>query len=324
MDAVRRLADAVLYEGYILWPYRRSALKNQKRWTFGGVYPPTHSAAHPDDRAAVQAQVLLEAGAGRTVEVRVRFLHVVERRVRDSGGSFVDELVANGVRHLAWDEAVEREVVVRLELGGPPARAPIAIAAATEEEPLAGGAALVRSWERLDGHVEVAADRVREGLHRLTIRVANETPWAGEEREHALRQTFCSTHVVIHAPEGGLVSATDPPDELRDLVAACANDGLWPVLVGEEGDRRTMLAAPIILEDYAQIAPESPGDLFDSGEIDRLLILNVLSLTEEEQEEMRATDPRAREILDRCAGLGPAELLPLHGAIRELRPAAIE
>jgi hydrogenase maturation protease len=85
-----------------------------------------------------------------------------------------------------------------------------------------------------------------------------------------------------------------------------------------------MLAAPIILEDYAQIAPESPGDLFDAGEIDRLLILNVLSLTEAEQEEMRATDPRAREILDRCAALGPEELLPLHGAIRDFRPAAAE
>jgi len=324
MDAVRRLADAVLYEGYILWPYRRSALKNQKRWTFGGVYPPRHSAAHPDDRCAVQAQVLLEADEGAAVEVRVRFLQVVERRVRDGAGAFVDELTVGRERHLAWDEAVEREVGTELELGAGLARAPVELESASEEEPLAGGAALVRSWHRLDGLLETAAERLDERLWRLTVRLANGTPWNGDEREDALRQAFCSAHAVMHAPGGAFVSATDPPEDLCDLAAACTNDGLWPVLVGDEGDRRTMLAAPIILEDYARIAPESPGDLFDAGEIDRLLILNVLSLTEEEQAEMRATDPRAKEILDRCAGLGPAELLPLHGAIRDFRPAAGE
>ncbi len=39
MDALRKIADAVLYEGYVLWPYRRSALKNTRRFTFGGVTP---------------------------------------------------------------------------------------------------------------------------------------------------------------------------------------------------------------------------------------------------------------------------------------------
>jgi hypothetical protein len=49
-DRARLVADAVLYEGYLLWPYRRSALKNQQRWTFGGVYPEAHGALAPDDR----------------------------------------------------------------------------------------------------------------------------------------------------------------------------------------------------------------------------------------------------------------------------------
>jgi hypothetical protein len=99
------------------------------------------------------------------------------------------------------------------------------------------------------------------------------------------------------------------------------NEGVWPVLVGEPGARDTVLASPIILEDHPQIAPESPGDLFDGGEIDQLLILNILALTEEEQAEMRASDPRAREILDRCTGLSGEELMRLHGAIREMGPA---
>ena len=56
MDPVRAIADAVLYEGYLLWPYRRSALKNQRRWTFGGVFPEAHSRAHPDDRCVMRAE----------------------------------------------------------------------------------------------------------------------------------------------------------------------------------------------------------------------------------------------------------------------------
>jgi hydrogenase maturation protease len=302
-DELRRLADAVLYEGYILWPYRRSALKNQRRWTFGGVFPPRHSAAHPDDLAAIQVQCLLEAEAPR-LDVRVRFLHVVARRVFDAEGREVDEL--GGVA--SWDEASERE------LEAPAGRTEIAIASGSEQEPIEGGR-IVRSWEALDGAIDVDAEPLREGLYRVTVRVANDTPWAGSGREDALRRAFCSTHVVLRAQGGAFVSAANPSAELAGLAAECENVGVWPVLVGEEGARETVLASPIILSDYARIAPESPGDLFDGGEIDRLLILNVLSLSEAEQEEMRRTDPRAREILERCADLGPDELLPLHGRL---------
>jgi hypothetical protein len=327
MDPVRRLADAVLYEGYILWPYRRSAPKNQKRWTFGGVYPPVHSERHPDDRAELQAQCLLEGDEDAAVDVAVRFLQVVERRVARKtaqGLEHVDALTVDGVRHLSWDEAVERELPVHVHLHDRRGQMPIAIAGSTEEEPLADAGVIVRTWEALRGSIDVATEKLDESLHRLTVRVTNDTAWEGSDREEALRRTFCSTHVVLRAERGAFVSQTDPPPDLKAAAGACVNTGVWPVLVGEEGARDTMLAAPIILEDYARIAPESPGDLFDAGEIDRLLILNVLSLTEEEQAEVRATDPRAREILDRCAALGPEELLPLHGAIREFRAATAE
>ena len=85
-DPVRAIADAVLYEGYILWPYRRSALKNQKRWTFGGVHPRGHSAEHPDDAWTMRTECLLEGGSEASVEIRVRFLHVVRRRVGRAAG----------------------------------------------------------------------------------------------------------------------------------------------------------------------------------------------------------------------------------------------
>jgi hypothetical protein len=285
-DPVRRIADTVLYEGYILWPYRRSATKNRQRWTFGGVYPPAHTREHPDDPSVLQAQVLLEGSDD--VDVRVRFLHVVERSLVRADGERVDELDG----HLAWDEATEREV-------GP---GPFEIPAGTETEPLPNGE-IVRTWRDLRGRVDVTA----EPDGRVTVRIENTTPWSGDSREDALRQTLCSTHAILRTRDGQFVSATE---------SDCESVGLWPVLVGEEGARDTMLAAPIILGDYPQLAPESPGDLFDATEIDQLLILNVLALTPEEQAEMRASDPRAREILDRCAALTPEDLMRLHGTFR--------
>src|SRR5205809_3869667 len=96
-DPVRAIADAVLYEGYILWPYRRSALKNQRRWTFGGVYPRAHSEGRDDDPWTMQTQCLVEADDDATVDVDVRFLHVVRRdvgRITDGGYELDDDVTA--------------------------------------------------------------------------------------------------------------------------------------------------------------------------------------------------------------------------------------
>jgi hypothetical protein len=333
VDAVRRIADAVLYEGYILWPYRRSALKNQRRWTFGGVYPEGHSDAHPDDAAVMRTQCLVEGPPEAMVDVGVRFLHVVARRVGraapDGALEVVDELTVGDRRHLAWEEAVEREVVTgALALGAladTPSHAPVAIAAGAEEEELreADGrraGALIRSWEGLRGTVEVGAERLGPALWRLTVAISNTTPFDGRSREAALERTFCSTHTVLRAASGGaFVSLTDPPEPLRAAAEACENRGTWPVLVGEPGERHTLLSSPIILEDHPRIAPESPGDLFDGGEIDQLLTLSILSLTDEEKADMRDSDPRAREILERTEALTPEELMRLHGTVRDLQ-----
>jgi hypothetical protein len=338
-DPVEKIAAAVLYEGYVLWPYRRSAQKNQRRWTFGGVYPRAYSEAEGgNDPWLMQTQCLI-AGEDPTVDVQVRFLHVVERRVgRYVGGGletrpyqgvgerleFVDELRVGGERYLAWEEAAEREVVIPgLGLADldPPMRAGISILAGTEEKPLLDEkgqtvGALVRSWRSLTGTVEVGAERVEKELFRLTVRIMNTAPWNGEDREETLEQTLVSTHTILRTENGEFVSLMDPPEELKRFAEECENVKTWPVLAGEEGDRHTILSSPIILYDYPQIAPESPGDLFDGGEIDQLLTLSILSLTDEEKEEARATDPRARVILDRSESLTEEDLMGLHGAVR--------
>jgi hypothetical protein len=331
VDAAKKIAEAVLYEGYLLWPYRRSARKNRRRWTFGGVYPRAYSeASGGGDPWVMQTQCLLTGGERSTVEVRVRFLHVTERRVARKVGEaqeFVEELRIAGELYLPWDEASEREVEV-----GPfelaelerPERIEIDIPAGSSEEELQGpggevAGALMRSWCSLRGAVEVRAENLREDLFRVTVRITNTTPWGGEDRESTLRQTFVSTHAALESEDGEFVSLTDPPEELRAEAAGCENVKTWPVLVGEEGQRNTVLSSPIILYDYPEVAPESPGDLFDGTEVDELLIMSVLTLTDREKEEMRASDPRGREILARCESLSPEELMQLHGTIREFR-----
>jgi hypothetical protein len=334
MDPVERLIHALLYEGYVLWPYRRSAMKNRQRWTFGGVYPRAFNEAHPDDPWIMQTECLV-LGAAPTLTAQVRFLQIVERRVaRAASGAtpeFVDELRVGPERYLAWDEATERTVVLdglRLrDLRG--ARvAPISIAAGGAEEPLreAGSADssrpagwLMRRWEALSGTVEVEARPAAENVFRLTVRITNTTPVPSAERSAALRRTFASTHSLLRVGGGEFASLTDPPAALRPLAGGCVNRHTWPVLVGTEGRRDTLLSAPIILPDYPQVAPESPGDLFDGTEIDQLLRLSILGLTDEEHAEMRASDPRGREILERTEALTEEDFMRLHGAIRDFR-----
>jgi hypothetical protein len=132
-----------------------------------------------------------------------------------------------------------------------------------------------------------------------------------------------SSHLVLTVDDGAFISLLDPPAEFQDAAAHCKNLGIYPVLVGEEGDRDTILSSPIILYDYPKIAPESPGNLFDGTEIDEILALRILTLTDEEKQEMRDSDERARMILDRVEA-HPEQLANLHGVIRSTGPSREE
>ena len=128
-----------------------------------------------------------------------------------------------------------------------------------------------------------------------------------------------SAHSVLEVRGGEFISLSDPPETYRECALACQNVGTWPVLVGEEGQREMMLSSPIILYDYPQIAPESPGDLFDGAEIDEILSLRIMTMTEEEKREMRQSDERARKILERTKTMPEEQFMKLHGALRGLR-----
>ena len=139
-------------------------------------------------------------------------------------------------------------------------------------------------------------------------------------RDQALARSLVSAHILLGAAGGQFVSLLDPPENLKEVVESCHNIGIWPVLVGAEGERDTMLASPIILYDYPQIAPESQGDFFDGAEIDEILALRILTMTDAEKHEMRHGDERARKMLERTESLPMEHLMKLHGTLRELRP----
>lgn len=316
VDAVRTIAQTVLYEGYLLWPYRRSAAKNQHRFTIGGLLPAAY-AAGVRDRASARFDALVEGDDPR-FDLEVRFLRLWHRQVLQ-GDAPVDALTIGERTYLTWDEASEETIERRgIIAGGAPLTIPIASAGGVVEESLGGGAAVRRTALALTGRVEFSYTALQPGLGRLRVEVVNADGWQGNERDGALRRALLACHVVVRAHAGAFVSVIDPPAELLAAAATCSNDGLWPVLAGEEPDRSTLFAAPMILEDYPRIAPESHGDYFDGGEVDELLVHSIRALTDEEQGEIRATDPRAAELLERTLALTADDLGRLHGAQRPM------
>jgi hypothetical protein len=155
---------------------------------------------------------------------------------------------------------------------------------------------------------------------RLRVVVTNDSPMVDPrtERDVALRRSLLSAHWLLSVDGGRFVSLLDPPADAREAVAGCRNDGVWPVLVGQGDENDVVLVSPIILYDHPEIAPESAGDLFDATEIDEILTLRILTLTDEEKREARATDERARAIIERSEALPPEIFERLHGAVREV------
>ncbi len=346
-STIDRLVAATLYEGYILYPYRPSSVKNQVRWTFGGVHPRAWSeASGSTDPWFAQTECLLRGRDAAEVTIHVRFLQPVTRtvarldppsRVFDGEAAArledVAELRVAGVTHRGWEEATE----IDIDCGSHDVGALLAGELAVERsyhdhcdvEPLRGesglvAGALIRECEPLQVEVSVVATRAGDDLTQVRVVVRNTGAFSltgNRDRERALRQSLISTHAILTVQGGEWLSLADPPPNAVDAAAGCRNIGFWPVLVGEPGSSDTVLASPIILEDHPQVAPESSGDLFDATEIDEILSLRILSLTDDEKDEMRGADPRSRALLDRTEALTGDDLMRLHGTIREIRPS---
>jgi hydrogenase maturation protease len=178
---------------------------------------------------------------------------------------------------------------------------------------------LVRECEALTASVQFGSAPCRNGVVKVTVRVHNLTSFDPREttvREDALKFSQVSAHTILGVEEGEFLSLLDPPTGFEELVGRCSNIGTWPVLIGDQAE--TMLSSPIILYDHPQIAPESAGNLFDSTEIDEILSLRILTLTDDEKREMRQSDDRAREILERTENMPEEQFMKLHSVLRGL------
>lgn len=342
---VERIVEAVLYEGYMLYPYRPSSIKNRTRWTFGGLCPQAHSLAQNGAEPwSMQTQCLLEGG-GASLSICLGFLHLIARQVgelrepvRDwpTTGELsyrkVEVLEIGDACHYTWQEAVRRNVqtgelaigergtaerTISFKFPGwssiDPLRQPDGVVAGV----------VVRTQLALEARVGVSVERIAETLTRVTIRLMNVTPLERIDisRDEAMLQTLVSAHAILTVRDGEFISLLDPPETLRPICAECLNVGVWPVLVGAQGSHDMVLASPIILYDYPQIAPESPLDLFDATEVDELLMLRILTMTEQEKREMAAGDERGRALLEHIERLTPEQMQRLHGALRCPHPA---
>ncbi len=340
LELVDQIAKAVLYEGYMLYPYRPSSVKNQQRWNFGVLYPRAYSEKQVgSDTCRLETEFLVEGAPDASVEIRARFLQLVQRSVgvlrnpvqelpsrTPPEVEMVDSVVVNAKRLQSWQEAVEREVVISglclqslqfsYDFNFP-------FEAQTEPHRDENGeikALVLRAGERVSGTITVSAEPIQQNISKLRLTVENVTPYEGSARETALISSLVSAHVVLGTQNGAFVSLLEPPETLTNAASACRNVGVWPVLVGAPGQRDTLLVSPIILYDYPQIAPESAGDLFDGTEIDEILSLRIMTLTDEEKMEMSQSDDRARQILERTETLPPEQLMKLHGVLRSVRP----
>jgi hydrogenase maturation protease len=316
---IDKIVEAVLYEGYVLYPYRPSSVKNRHRWTFGGIYPRAYSeSAGGSDPWTMQAQVLMTGTPDPRLQFTIRFLQPTSRTTLPDGQS--------------WQEAVERRIELdplRLNDLADEARvrefnfpAERTVELRTDAE-----GSVVRDRRAIDGAVTISCQRIAGELFKITVRVENRTQVSVPgvaDRDAASLESFASTHMILNAVAGQFVSLTDPPAALAAAAGECENVGCWPVLVGRPGERDAMLASPIILSDYPEVAAESPGDLFDATEIDEILSLRIMTLTEDEKRQAAATDERVGAMLARTDALARDQLMSLHGTIRGLKPVPSE
>jgi hypothetical protein len=255
---VEDIASAVLYEGYLLYPYRASSIKNRQRWNFGVLYPRAYAEQQSGaDAWQSQTECLVRGGAGAKLSVRVRFLQLVPSltcgAIADGNmGAASHCMVAPHVSE-GTARASERDIALH----------------SLRLSELASHSSALMIKQPAEVLIEVQAEAVETGLFKLRINIINSAEFSGSTRDEALAKSLLSTHTILGIEGGEFVSLLDPPEELRDVVATCNNSGTWPVLVGEEGQRDAMLSSPIILYDYPQIAPESPGALFDGTEMTR-------------------------------------------------------
>jgi len=320
-ERARTVVDALLWNGYVLYPYGAAGERSRSRWQLGVLAPPAWAESN-GEATWQETDCLVAPGPGAKLDVRVRFLRVRSRHVEEIRGKHdfrrVQTLDLGETLLTSWDEVTPHELDFALTASPGERSWRIVLPAHREVERVRSAgvarARIVREQSRVELEVRVTVERVgeTEGLARVRLRLENRTSggtFAG--RPEALRVALLGTHALLALSSGEFV---------RTAAAECASVRTWPVLVGPKDRRDLLLSSPIALPDHPEAGEPPPADRHDTGELDEALLLRALTWTDDEKRAARATDPRYARILEHIEPFRRELLAHVHGAVRSFGP----
>ncbi|MEO7294341.1 MAG: hypothetical protein ABIW34_14630 [Ginsengibacter sp.] len=322
---LEELTRTLLYEGYSLFPYHRSAIKNQKPVPFGVIYPKDYNTYNQHSHAAMQSECIVTGGDDLSINIIVRFLHLIKTEVLKQNNekeNEVDDVVAG------W-QTIEREInsgnLLITELIKNRKEFPIRFDKMNEDRYVYDDsdnvkAKRINSASEIKGNVIIEASTVEnmKNTFRIRVNITNTSSIVNADviaRDEALCQSFLSTHIILKSANGEFISGQNPAENFKQAIAQCKNTGTWPILVDESNT--TMLCSPIILYDHPQINPQSKGDLFDSTEIEEALMLHFAVMSDDEKNRIADSDEKLKAMLNKVGMVTPEEMIGLHGGMHE-------
>jgi len=272
-ENIEKIADAILYEGYALFPYRKNALKNQKRFNFGVLSPQCWAELQTNEQFFQQTEILVLSNESAKILFKVRYLQLEDNE--------------------DWQTAHEKVYENSVE---------------------------IKEFQisdfrfQIDGKIEISTEKLDGNLFKLSFNLQNLTEnesFKNLSRKEILPFSFVSTHTIFEIENGEFISIIEPPEEFQKYSQTLENINCFPVLVGDK-KRNSILSAPIILYDFPEAAESSFDNFFDGLEIDELMVMNILALTDKEKEEIKKTDDKTRKILEKIENASAEDLLKLH------------
>ena len=276
---IEKICNALLYEGYALFPYRKNALKNQKRFNFGVLSPKSWAEKQINEHYFQQVELLVLTEKETNITFQTQFLQL-----------------SNDTE---WQTATERQIAGEFSLDN------LKIVEYKEDN--------------LFGKVKISSEHLANNVFKVRFVIENLTEISNAEtstREQVLQFSFVSTHTIFQAENARFISQLEPPHEFVELTKSLQNIGVFPVLIGDKFKQNNVLASPIILYDFPEASEKSFDNFFDGLEIDELMILNIMALTDEEKRQIAETDERTRQIIEKINSATPEDLLRLHASLR--------
>ena len=317
------LTKTVLYEGYSIFPYHRTSVKNLKPIPFGVIYPEQYHSHNQHAPATMKTECIVTGQKHSSINITVRFLHLMTTKIFQNDDEENTSLPGDG-----W-QTIERLInsgdLNISEIIGNKKVFPIDFDSIEEYKNIYDQNNVLKEKQsnsvlKITGNVIIEAFVVEniENTFRISVTVSNNTPLITAKsisRDKVFQQSFLSTNTILKVTGSEFVSDQNPPEEFKEIVGQCEKIGTWPILIDESNT--IMLSSPIILYDYPTINKHSKLDLFDSLEIEEMLILQLSAMSDTEKQQIAESDGKMREMLDKASRVTPQELLNLHGHMFE-------